>query len=191
MQANANKINAHIDKESSKPSKWEQSTLKSSTKTSIIHNNGLSLNGSYSASLAWNFVLQIDFQPPLETFYPRPNGFELTKYENGLSDLIEKAEKTVDKWDEVVNFDPAKYRSASGASNIDNLDFEISTAEAIIDQGRYWPDWTIENSYRALLNRKKKELDNYNTQFLKYFFSLQDMAKVVWKSRVSSFNCKW
>ena len=105
--------------------------------------------------------------------------------------MIEKAEKTVDKWDEVVNFDPAKYRSASGASNIDNLDFEISTAEAIIDQGRYWPDWTIENSYRALLNRKKKELDNYNTQFLKYFFSLQDMAKVVWKSRVSSFNCKW
>lgn len=104
--------------------------------------------------------------------------------------MIEKAEKTVDKWDEVVNFDPAKYGLASGGSNIDDLDFEISTAEAIIDQGRLWPDWSVENSYRVLLRRKKKELDNYNTQFLKYFFSLQEMARVVWKSRVSSCNYK-
>ena len=117
--------------------------------------------------------------------------FELKKYENGLSDLIERAEKTVDKWDEVVNFDPAKYGLASGGTNIDDLDFQISTARAIIDQGSYWPDWTIENSYRALLQSKKKQLDNYNTKFLKYFFSLQDMARVVWKSRVSSCSFEW
>lgn len=102
----------------------------------------------------------------------------LNKYDN-LPDLIEKAKKTADKWDELRNYDP----KANQDNNVD-LDFALARANAIVDQGTYWSFNNHEENFRDLLKKKRKELDQYNTEYLKYYFSIQEMARAVWWSKV-------
>ena len=98
-----------------------------------------------------------------------------------LSDLFEKAKKTADKWDEIKNFDPKNINQ----DNNDDLDFALARANAIVDQGSYWSYNNYEENFRDLLKEKKIELNQYNTDFLKYYFSIQNMARAVWWSKVT------